>query len=231
MKAISLFSGVGIGEFYLHRIGIDVVVANELIKKRAEVHSLFYPSCAMVNADITEKETQTEIIKIAKENDVRMIIATPPCQGLSSAGSNKTENSLYNDPRNHLILAALNIVDELCPDYFIIENVPRLQQMVFPYDNRTVKLLELLLLKYGQDYEIGCDVLNAADYGVPQTRYRIVYRMWRKGLFWALPEKEPVITLQNAIGDLPSLEANEMSILNFVRSIPHISPSSEEKTR
>ena len=56
MKAISLFSGAGIGEFYLHRTGIDVVVANELIAKRAEVHSLFYPSCAMINADITKRK-------------------------------------------------------------------------------------------------------------------------------------------------------------------------------
>ena len=222
MKAISLFSGAGIGEFYLHRTGIDVVVANELIAKRAEVHSLFYPSCAMINADITKKETQSEIIKLAKKYDVRMVIATPPCQGLSSAGSNKTENALYNDPRNFLILSALNIVDELYPDYFIIENVPRFQQMLFHYDGRMVKLLELLQIKYGQDYEIGCDVLNAADYGVPQTRYRIVYRMWRKGLSWNLPEKESAVTLYDAIGNLPSLEANESSGLknHVARSHP-----------
>ena len=221
MKAISLFSGAGIGEFYLHRLGIEVVAANELITKRAEVHSLFYPSCRMINADITKKETQDEIVQIGKEQNVQLIIATPPCQGLSSAGSNKTESSLYTDPRNFLILSALNIVDELRPTFFIIENVPRFQQMIFPYGDRMVKLLELLQLKYGDEYEIRCDVLNAADYGVPQTRYRIVYRMWKKGLSWELPQKENPVTLYDAIGDLPSLEANEISSIKNHVARPH----------
>ena len=211
MKAISLFSGVGIGEFYLRELGIDIVIANELVSKRAEVHSFFYPSCTMVNADITKKETQCEIISLAKEHDIRLIIATPPCQGLSSAGSNKTANSLYNDPRNLLVLSALNVVDELFPDFFIIENVPRFQQMIFPYGERKFNLLELLQIKYGHNYSIECDILNAADYGVPQTRYRIVYRMWKKDLSWVLPKKEPIVTLYDAIGNLPSLEANEAS--------------------
>lgn len=221
MKAISLFSGAGIGEFYLHKANIDVVVANELIAKRAETHSLFYPSCTMINADITKTETQSEIIKLGRENKVRMIIATPPCQGLSSAGSNKTESSLYCDSRNFLILSALNIVDALCPDYFLIENVPRFQQMIFPYGRKRMKLLELLQFKYGQDYEIRCDILNAADYGVPQTRYRVVYRMWKKGLMWELPKKETAISLYDAIGSLPSLEANETSGLKNHVARPH----------
>ena len=211
MKAISLFSGAGIGEFYLHRIGIDVVVANELIPKRAELHSFFYPSCEMVNADITQECVQNEIIRIGKEHDIRMVIATPPCQGLSTAGSNRTESSLFNDPRNFLILSAINIVDALQPDYFLIENVPRFQKMIFPYEGKTVKLHELLQLKYGDRYEIDYDVFNAADYGVPQTRHRIVYRMWRKGLNWELPIKEKAITLFEAIGDLPSIESGEIS--------------------
>lgn len=222
MKAISLFSGAGIGEFYLHRSGIEVVAANELIAKRAETHSFFYPSCKMITADITKKETQDEIIRIGKERNVQIIIATPPCQGLSSAGSNKTKRSLYTDPRNFLILSALNVVDELRPTFFLIENVPRFQQMIFPHHNRMVKLLELLQLRYGDEYEIHCDVLNAADYGVPQTRYRVVYRMWKKGFSWELPQKELPITLYDAIGDLPSLEANETSDIknHIARSHP-----------
>lgn len=221
MKAISLFSGAGVGEFYLRRVGIDVVVANELIAKRAQTHALLYPSCEMVNADITKAETQERLIALGRERGVRMVIATPPCQGLSSAGSNRKESALYDDPRNFLILSALKIVDELLPDYFIIENVPRFQRMIFPYGGRMVKLAELLKLKYGERYEVHGDVLNAADYGVPQTRYRVVYRMWRKGLAWDLPPKEPIVTLREAIGDLPSLEANEASTLKNHAARPH----------
>ncbi|MDD3016280.1 MAG: DNA cytosine methyltransferase [Lactococcus chungangensis] len=211
MKAISLFSGAGIGEFYLHNQGIDIVLANEIISKRAETHSLFYPSCEMINADIRDEQVQKKIVGQGKKLGIRMVIATPPCQGLSSAGSNKTETSLYGDPRNYLILSALNIVDGILPDYFLIENVPRFQQMVFLYKGESVKLFELLQLKYNDKYEISVDVLNAADYGVPQIRYRVVYRMWRKGLTWTLPGKEKTVTLLDAIGDLPSLEAGDVS--------------------
>ena len=83
-----------------------------------------------------------------------MVIATSPCQGLSTAGSNKTEKSLLDDPRNFLILSALKIVDALDPKYFIIENVPRFQQMLFPYDKKLVHLIDLLKAKYSDRYNV-----------------------------------------------------------------------------
>ena len=222
IKAASLFSGAGIGEFYLKAIGIDVLIANEIVKSRANTHALLYPDCLMINADITEKQTQHKIIKECKKKHINMIIATPPCQGLSSAGSNRTEESLYDDPRNFLILSAINIVDEIMPDYFIVENVSRFQQMLFPYNGKLVGLQDLLEYKYSSIYNISCDILNAADYGVPQTRLRIVYRMWKKNLQWKLPQKETPITLQDAIGDLPPLEAGESSSIknHFARKHP-----------
>lgn len=222
MNALSLFSGAGIGEYYLNRIGIDVVVANEIVSKRAQTHDFLYPECKMINDDIRKAEVQKRLIDLAKENNVEFMIATPPCQGLSLAGSNKTESSLYKDPRNFLILSALNIFDEVKPNYFIIENVPRFQQMLFPIEERLVSLYELLKQKYGDKYEVECDILNAADYGVPQTRQRIVFRIWKKGLLWNLPAKEEPITLKEAIGDLPSLEAGGVSHIknHFARNHP-----------
>ena len=222
IKAASLFSGAGIGEYYLKDIGIDVVLADEIVKSRSVTHSVFYPDCHMINADITEPKIQQLIIEECRNRQINMIIATPPCQGLSSAGSNRTERSLYGDPRNFLILSALNIVDKIMPDYFIVENVPRFQQMLFPYEEHLVGLQQLLINKYSEDYEITCDVLNAADYGVPQTRLRIVYRMWKKGLHWKLPQKKSPVTLREAIGDLPSLEPGETSSIknHFARKHP-----------
>ena len=222
MKAASLFSGAGICEFYLKSIGINVVVADEIITSRAVVHSILYPQCKMINDDITQYDTQKQIIKECKKQKIEIIIATPPCQGLSSAGKNRTKQSLYDDPRNFLILSALKVFDAIKPKYFFIENVPRFQHMIFPFENEFVTLYELLVRKYSEEYVVACDVLNAADYGVPQTRHRVVYRMWKKGINWNLPKKQKQITLREAIGNLPSLESGDVSSLknHFARKHP-----------
>lgn len=211
MNAISLFSGAGIGEYYLKRQGIDVVAANEKNQKRADVHTLLYPSCEMVCGDILEEEIQQKIISLGREKRIQLLLITPPCQGFSMAGKNKNEEALYSDPRNYLIMSALNIVDALLPNYVLIENVPRFSKMRFLYQGNAVPLQALLKWKYQDVYEVDECVLNAADYGVPQTRFRVVYRMWKKDLSWRLPDAECEITLDQAIGGLPSLEAGEAS--------------------
>ncbi len=222
MRALSLFSGAGIAEFYLRDSNIDVVLANEISPSRAEAHRLLHPDCEVLTADITKSETQERLIRESKNRKIDVIIATPPCQGLSSAGSNKTDDKLFTDPRNYLVLSALNIVNEVLPDYFIIENVPRFQQMKFTTGNDLKSLLALLQDMFSDKYEIDCEVLNAADYGVPQTRMRVVYRMWKKGLTWRKATKRPRITLHDAIGHLPSLEAGQSSSIknHYARSHP-----------
>jgi len=74
-------------------------------------------------------------------------------------------------------------------------------------------VLEALLNnKYYNEYEVDCQVFNAADYNVPQTRYRVVYRLWKKGLQWPLPaESDHLVTLKEAVGDLPSIEPGQSS--------------------
>lgn len=211
MNAISLFSGAGIDEFYLSEANVDIILANEIIKSRAIAYKKLHKNQNIINDDICKDEVKKTIIEFAKENNVRLIIATPPCQGLSWAGSNKTGESLIKDRRNFLVLNALEIFDAIHPDYFIIENVPRFQEMHFPYQNEWITLLELLKKTYSSEYEISLNVFDAADYGVPQTRLRVVYRLWKKGLKWSLPQKEAQITLEKAIGYLPSLEAGEIS--------------------
>lgn len=211
IKAISLFSGAGIGEYYLNDCGVEVILANEIIPKRAKTHEYLYPNCEMVNEDITKKETQKKLIVKALTKGASMVIATPPCQGLSTAGVNRTDESLLKDPRNFLILSALKIVDGIKPDYVIVENVPRFQQMLFPWKRRLVNLFDLLVAKYSKEYYVAVEVFNAADYGVPQNRLRVVYRMWKKKFQWRIPDREQQITLREAIGDLPSLEAGEAS--------------------
>jgi DNA (cytosine-5)-methyltransferase 1 len=76
---------------------------------------------------------------------------------------------------------------------------------------------EFLLSTFYIDHMIYCqqqievDVLNACNYGVPQTRPRAIIRIYKKDLQWNLPEKESTINLEKAIGHLPSLESGESS--------------------
>lgn len=211
LKAISLFSGAGIDEFYLDDVGVEVVLANEIIESRADAYKALHKNQNVINDDICKSEIKNEIIRVAKDNKINLIIATPPCQGVSWAGANKTGDSLLKDKRNFLVLNAIEIFDAVRPDYFIIENVPRFKEMLFPIEDKWATLEELLRKKYSKEYDILVSILDAADFGVPQTRLRIVYRMWKKGLKWSEPQRTAPINLREAIGFLPSLEAGEKS--------------------
>jgi DNA (cytosine-5)-methyltransferase 1 len=81
-----------------------------------------------------------------------------------------------------------------------------------PYKGNMCKVIEILKDKFGKDYEIDGKVIDAADYGVPQTRLRTIIKMWPKTKIWKWPEKdENKITVREAIGDLPSIESGEKS--------------------
>lgn len=210
INAISLFSSAGIGELLLPN-NIRVVAANELIQKRADCYQFFYPNTKMYCGDITSEVIKNKIINVANENDCKLLIATPPCQGLSTLGKNKNQNQYEKDRRNFLILEAIDIIESCDFDYVLIENVPKFIEMYFPYAGQYFQLKEILENKYSEKYTIDIQVLNAKDYGVPQSRPRAIIKMWKHGLQWSWPKKEKEITLREAIGHLPSLEPGDDS--------------------
>ncbi len=210
LKGISLFASAGIGEMYLKDSGIDIVAANELIPKRAECYTHLHPDTLMIQGNITETSIKNQI-RNQMSDDVKFLLATPPCQGLSTLGKNKSQKHFETDPRNFLIFDVLEIIDSGNFDYILIENVPRFLKMYFPYKNGFCTLEEILTDKYESQYVIEVDVLNAKDYGVPQTRPRAIVKLYKKGCTWTNPKKEKEITMEAAIGHLPSLEAGEES--------------------
>ena len=211
IKTISLFSSAGIGELRLPRDKFDVVAANELLPPRAECYQFFYPETKMLCGDITDSKIKDQIIGIANESNVKFLIATPPCQGLSTLGKNKGQAQYECDRRNFLILEVLDIIDSCDFDYVLIENVPKFIEMYFPYNGTYQQLEQILKSKYSDRYNIDIRVLNAKVYGIAQSRPRAITKMWKKGLNWAWPKEEPEITLKEAIGHLPSLEPGEDS--------------------
>ena len=216
MNAISLFSCIGVAEYYLKDLGINVVVASDIDKKRCDVHEFLYPETTMVCGDIRNDEIKKTILTAVKRKKIDLIISTPPCQGMSSVGKNRSYNALTTqvDERNYLILESFKIIDAVNPSYILFENIPRLLKVVIPFEGELLHVKEILERKYGEKYDIQIGVYNCCNYGVPQNRERCFIRLHKKGLTWNEPQQSNhIITLREAIGDLPSLEAGEYSNL------------------
>lgn len=217
IKGLSMFAGGGIAETYYSDIGIDICVANELLQDRAEFYEYCYPSTKMICGDIEDKAIYERVIAESKERGVNLIIATPPCQGMSTLGPKDYER----DKRNGLVKYVLQAIKDLKPDYVMIENVPKFSKLLFPYEEQKLNIEDWLNVLFSRDYEVEVRELNAMYYGVPQSRPRIIIKMYRKGLSWEWPEEEAVITLREAIGDLPSLEAGEKSDIKWHNALKH----------
>jgi len=207
MKGISLFSSAGIAEFYFKNCNIDIVAASELVEKRAMLHKWLYPNCKMICGDIGQKDNFNKIKDIALKENCKFLLATPPCQGMSSLGKKDYDN----DKRNFLVFYAMDLIDECDFDYILIENVPKFLKLYFPYKNNLYLLENIFKDKYSNKYEIDSFILNAKDYDVPQSRPRGFIRLWKKGLKWGKPIPKKEITLYEAIGNLPSLESGQDS--------------------
>lgn len=204
LNGLSLFSNVGIAEAYLKDVGIDVVLANEIDEKRAKFYQEVYSEAHMICGDITDQIIRDEIIKEAIQKNVEFIIATPPCQGMSEAGLR-----LEFDPRNQLIFYAVDVIKKVKPKFVLLENVPKQLTTKIEYNGEVILIPEYIKRELGADYSFNKETLvMAKDYGVPQLRERNIFLLVKKGLgyIWEFPQKQQEITLEEAIGELPSLD-------------------------
>ncbi len=205
IKALSLFSNVGVAETYFEELGIDVVVANELVEERARFYKHLHPNTNVIVGDITDENVFAQVIDASKAAGVEFIIATPPCQGMSCAGR---KDPL--DLRNYLIYYAIKAVKELNPGFVIFENVPMQQHTQIVDGGGYIFIPQYVEKELGGKYRFNQNrIVNAMDYGVPQSRQRYVYLLTlnSENVEWEFPEKEEkIITMRDAIGHLPSLD-------------------------
>ena len=205
IKAMSLFANVGIAETYLNEIGIDVVIANELEHQRVKFYKHLYPHTNIVEGDITNSTIQDKLVELAKKEKVDLIMATPPCQGMSTAGKKDK-----NDIRNLLIRDAVKIIKKVKPKYVFFENVPEQLNTYIKYNDSEILIPDYLKQEFAEEYFFNKNfIVNAADYGVPQLRERAIILLSRKDTKrrWDFPQKsEEIITMKKAIGELPSLD-------------------------
>ena len=216
MKGVSLFANVGIAETYIHNHGIDIVIANELLEKRADFHRANHKKCKMIQGDITNSKIYNSILKEAKKQNCKFLIATPPCQGMSVAGQMKE-----NDPRNSLIKFVIEFIKALEPTHALIENVQGILRTYISVAGVKTKIVDYINNELKPlNYFINPVVVDSADYGTAQTRKRAIFLISKIDK-WELPKVLPKITVQEAIGHLPSLESGEKSDILYHSAKAH----------
>lgn len=196
---IDLFAGVGGLSLGFELSGFEVILANEYDPSIANAYVLNRQNANMIVADITKLSIEETFSQFVGKVDV--IVGGPPCQGFSQKGSRKT----IHDPRNFLFKYFFDVVALVKPKYFVMENVPNLLTAESGYFRKEIEdLFE------GIGYTLNADVLNAVDFGVPQSRRRtcIIGRFGSTKVKMPEPISERV-TIWDAISDLAYLESGE----------------------
>lgn len=204
MHILSLFANIGVAEARFNELhNVHVAVANELIARRASLYSQVYPNTNMICGNILDKNIYKQIIDASKIAGVDVIMATPPCQGISTAGQ-----QIDGDERNGLTIPALHAIQDLNPRYAMLENVPGYVNTSIDYEGKIILITDIIKMLLGDKYNISVNIINTDDYGVPQTRERAIVLLSRKDQpLWNLPKKwNHKVTMQEAIGGLPSID-------------------------
>ncbi|MCL2811672.1 MAG: DNA cytosine methyltransferase [Clostridia bacterium] len=205
--AIDLFCGAGGMSLGFEQAGFDIVSAVEIDPIHAAVHKYNFPVCNTICGDIAELTGKD--LCFGKEIDV--LFGGPPCQGFSLMGKRD-----MSDPRNDLLYQFMRLVEEIKPKYFVMENVSGLTiGDAKDFLMRVIDDIELSGYRVVKPYR----VLNAKDFGVPQSRQRLFLLGYRKG------QAEPIypviddskLTVKDAIYDLPNIDDfNELKELDKI---------------
>lgn len=201
-KVLDLFCGAGGLSWGLDKNPFfTTTVALDFDAQAANTFKKNMPYAEVVVGDITSTEVKSHVIDLAQKTGVNMIVGGPPCQGYSMKGKKLG----LQDPRNFLFREYLDLVEKLQPDVFVIENVKGILLAANGwFKNQIVEIIESL------GYTVRFDILNAADFGVPQARERAIF-ICSKQVEIELPR--PTVTnwttVRDAISDLAYLESNE----------------------
>ncbi len=166
LRAIDLFSGCGGLTLGLKQAGFDVIGGVENDKLSVESYQKNHEGTRLWSQDIRTLSTLAvkRGLKLRK-GQLDLLAGCPPCQGFSTLVT-KNGSYLVDDPRNSLIYEFQRFVEDLMPRAILMENVPNLARTT--RFRRFRKRLEAL------GYESAYRILDAADYGVPQRRKRLV---------------------------------------------------------
>jgi DNA (cytosine-5)-methyltransferase 1 len=220
--AIDLFSGAGGISLGLHAAGFNVVFASDISGACARTYQRNFPGVEFHQGDICMLPGKRIMRSLGlARGELDLLIGGPPCQGFSILGQRQLD-----DPRNGLFGEFIRIAGEMRPKAIVIENVPGLATL------HGGVLLEWIGRAFSElGYRIECAELLAAQYGVPQMRWRMFFVGWRAdlgtqvvgfpvpthgrlGIGDLVPnrtitreESAGFLTIREAIGDLPAVES------------------------
>lgn len=232
IKAIDLFSGCGGVSIGLMQAGFEVVSAAEIDKDAVEAYHS-YPLLKKVN--VLQKDICTlsgaDILQAGGINpdELYLLAGCPPCQKFSMQNRVNNSDESKIDEVKKLLMEYLRIIEEIYPPFVLMENVPGIRSS---FGGRILKefinQLENGKTHPRQKYCVKCDVVNAANYGVPQARKRFVLHAVRydiyeilcaNGVDWELPKqthsksgqdgKQKWVTVRTAFNGLPPIVAGQ----------------------
>lgn len=199
-KIVDLFCGCGGLSRGFEMAGFEVIAAIDMWSDAIATYNHNFSSHQAVCEDI-HHWTNEYLASLKKKHHIVGVIGGPPCQGYSTVGTRD-----INDPRNHLYLEYCRVVELLDPAFFVIENVKGLTTL-----GKGAFKDDILRRFSALGYDVKYQILNAADYGVPQNRYRVFFvgTKNRRFVFENVEKSHKVITTKDAIGDLPPLVSDE----------------------
>lgn len=205
INCIDLFAGIGglSYGFAQDKEHFNIIAANEVEPDIATAYSLNHPNVKMLNCDICDL-TENIIDETIGNNKIDIVIGGPPCQSYSTAGKRQM------DKRANLFMEYKRVLEILQPKMFIFENVKGILSMdkgkLFPKIQSEFESI---------GYSIKYQILDAANYGVPQHRERVILVGTKDNNNFEYPKPThgenllPYVTLKDAIGDLPSIMSGE----------------------
>lgn len=230
IKAIDIFSGCGGVSCGLTKAGFKVKAAVDNEKKAVKVYTSYQPlSKVKVLTEDVHKVSAHKLLRMSglKEDDLYLFAGCPPCQNFSRQNTKNKEKT--EEQRKELLFEFLRLIEEIYPPFLLMENVqgitsklnkPILEEFVGRLNNEENPL--------NKRYKVFAKVLNAANYGVPQTRMRFVLHAVRCDVYDELQKANipfdlpiathdknkkndllPWVTVSQAIGDLPAIKAGE----------------------
>ncbi|WP_336956186.1 DNA cytosine methyltransferase [Acinetobacter johnsonii] len=214
---VSLFSSAGVGCYGFKQEKFDCVLTNELVERRIEVQKC-NAKCedprGYLCGDITDPEIQAYALSYINEyknnkklKDIDVVIATPPCQGMSVANHKKAKDEII---RNSLVLEAIHLISLIQPKVFIFENVAAFMNTKCGKEGQERKISEAIQEELENLYVFDSKVINFKDYGAHSSRSRCLVLGVRKDVHLSIdnlwPSKKSAPNMRDLIYFLPRLK-------------------------